>query len=89
MTYFLFNNEFYNIQIDDSSLDLVDTSLPIIFIIHGWVAGSNDSWVSELSDAYLKKENCNVINVDWSGPAGNFYPSTVEEVKYISKLKIS
>lgn len=85
VTYFLFNKDVYNVQIDYDTLDLIDTSLPIIFITHGWVADSNDSWVPELADAYLDSGDYNVITVDWSGPAGDFYPSTVEDVKYIGK----
>lgn len=83
VSYFLFNKDSYNVQIDDSNLDLVDTSLPVIFITHGWVDDSNDSWVDELTDAYLEKGDVNVITVDWSGPAGEFYPETVGDVKYI------
>lgn len=89
MTYFLFNKEYYNVQIDQETLDYVDSSLPIVFLIHGWVADSNDSWVSDLTDVYLNQGNYNVITVDWSGPAGDFYPSTVQDVKYIGKTKSS
>lgn len=70
-------------QIDNSSLDLVKASAPIIFVTHGWVSDSNRTWVWDLTDAYLEKGDYNVITVDWSGPAGNLYPSTVDDVRYI------
>lgn len=85
VTYYLFNSESYNVQLNNNNLDLIDVSLPINFLVHGWSGDSNDSWIYELVDLYLENGDVNVITVDWSGPAGDFYPTSVKEVKEIGK----
>lgn len=83
VTYYLFNHKNYNEKIDNENLDKVDTSQPALFLIHGWKGDSNSSWMEELTDILLRKGSVNVVTVDWSGPAGDLYPISVDEVKYI------
>lgn len=44
----------------------VDASKDFRFIIHGWIASHNESWVKEITEAYLNAGDFNVIHVDWS-----------------------
>ncbi|GFR96269.1 pancreatic triacylglycerol lipase [Elysia marginata] len=39
--------------------------LPVRIIIHGFRDSASASWVSRMRDAFLAKEDCNVIAVDW------------------------
>lgn len=57
-------------------------SLPINYVLRGC---GNESWVDELTDAYLEKGDYNVIVVDYSGPDGDYNPTKVKEIKKIGK----
>lgn len=63
----------------------MDASAALHFLIHGWFANSNDSWIEDLTDAYLSGNGSAVVTVDWSGPAGDFYPISREEVVVIGR----
>ncbi|XP_034257115.1 pancreatic triacylglycerol lipase-like [Thrips palmi] len=52
-----------------------DPKRPTRIITHGWKSSADADIVQLLRKAYLEKEDCNVIGVDWSGLASsNFYP---------------
>ncbi|XP_050540529.1 uncharacterized protein LOC126905129 [Daktulosphaira vitifoliae] len=36
-----------------------------VFITHGYIHNGNESWLSDLKDAYLKQRDANVFLVDW------------------------
>lgn len=86
VNFFYFSSDENNTQITaDDGLEVVDVSLPIAFIIHGWEDDSNDTWVEDLTDLYVKNGEYNVITVDWAEPADMFYVASVEDVKSVGK----
>lgn len=87
VNFFYFSSEVDNTEIyaNDSSLESVDVSLPIAFIIHGWEDDSNDTWVEDLTDLYVEKGEYNVITVDWAEPADSFYIVSVEDVRAVGE----
>lgn len=67
------------------NLDEVDVSSTLVFIIHGWTATINATWVKELTQAYLKEKNYNVVQVDWAKPANKTYTESAGYVDEIGK----
>lgn len=83
VTFYLFSEDYNNTELYDNNLDEVDVSIPTVFITHGWVDTSNDSWVERLTDAYLDKGDYNVITVNWSPIANLSYLVSVADVKLV------
>lgn len=78
VTFYLYNYANNGTLLTGDNLDVVDVSLPFVFIIHGWTSAANDTFVSELTDAFLSKGDYNIIPVDWSTPADDFYTQSAE-----------
>lgn len=70
---YLYSDSKDGVVLTKNNLDEVDVSSTLVFIVHGWTASANESWVQNLRQAYLKKENYNVVEVDWSKPADKLY----------------
>ncbi|XP_039285252.1 inactive pancreatic lipase-related protein 1 isoform X2 [Nilaparvata lugens] len=51
------------IKFNDTDFDV--TRPKTYFITHGFFASGNSTWMSEMKDALLKKEDANVFIVDW------------------------
>lgn len=74
------------IPIKQDNLYGLEENVEVVFLIHGWMENRGASWYEELTDAFLSRKDkvYNIIQVDWSGPAGNLvYPVTVEDTKII------
>lgn len=54
-------------------------------IIHGWTDDADSGWYKDITTAYLKKEDLNVIAIDWSKPASALYPLSVKYTKDIGQ----
>lgn len=85
MTFYLYTDEVNDIELGEDNLYVVDVTLPSVFIIHGWEATSNNSWVLNLTNAYLATGEYNIIAVNWSPIAEQFYPISVAEAKEVGK----
>lgn len=83
MTFYLFGDDVNNTELFDDTLNEVDISLPTVVLIHGWVDNSNDSWVEDLTDAYIDTGDYNIITVDWSPVANLSYLVSVFDVKLV------
>ncbi|KAK6636515.1 hypothetical protein RUM43_010177 [Polyplax serrata] len=63
-----------------------DSSRPTKIITHGWMASSKSSAVADIRDAYLDHQDVNVIGVDWSDIANNFwYPTPASKTDDVGK----
>lgn len=85
VTFYLFTETLNDTELYRDNLNVIDISLPTVIIIHGWETSSNDSWVINLTDAYLSTGNYNIITVDWSAIANLLYPLAVAGVKPVGK----
>lgn len=56
-----------------------------MFVVHGWSAGINATWVKEITKGYLNKGNYNVVVVDWSKIANKPYSTAAGYVDDIGK----
>lgn len=65
--------------------EAINTTLPIAFIIHGWKAGANATFVAEMAYGFLSRKDYNVLAVDWSGVAAELYIIAAESVDDIGK----
>lgn len=57
------------LQITNENFANLNPNKTFNFIIHGWIASHSEEWIQNLSRAYLGKDDCNVIQVDWETPA--------------------
>lgn len=66
VTFYLFTDYINDTELYENDLYAVDVSLPTVVVIHGWETTSNDSWIVELTDAYIATGDYNIITVNWS-----------------------
>ncbi|KAI8486793.1 hypothetical protein Bbelb_355410 [Branchiostoma belcheri] len=53
-----------------------DGSRPTKFISHGFIENGFVSWITDMSQAFLRAEDCNVFGVDWGSGGGSMLPYT-------------
>lgn len=87
VTLYLYSSSKDGVVLTKDNLDEVDVSSTLVFIVHGWTASVNDSWVIKLRQSYLKKENYNVVEVDWSKPADKVYTISAGYVDDLGKRR--
>lgn len=73
-----------------NSIDLskINPKLPFKFITHGWVDWGNNSWIQNLSNAFLDRGNYNVIPVNWHNLAQQTYVSSARATRKVGNDKI-
>lgn len=69
VTFFLHTRNDIEVQITNNTLSKIDGTKKFVFIIHGWQASHNKTYFAKMTAALLRKEDLNVIQVDWSKPA--------------------
>lgn len=69
MTFYLHTKSEREVLITDDNFDVIDGSKVFHFIVHGWISSHSTHFVQDMTDAYLEKDDCNVIQVDWLKPA--------------------
>lgn len=78
VTFFLYTREKRALQLNTENLCGIDRSKDFRFIIHGWIASHNESWVAEMTEAFLEADDLNVVQVDWSPLASQIADLAVE-----------
>ncbi|XP_078574623.1 pancreatic triacylglycerol lipase-like [Branchiostoma floridae x Branchiostoma japonicum] len=53
-----------------------DGRKPTKFISHGFIENGFVSWITDMSQAFLRVEDCNVFAVDWGSGGGSMLPYT-------------
>ncbi|KAK3592298.1 hypothetical protein CHS0354_030440 [Potamilus streckersoni] len=56
---------------------------PTRFIIHGFLQHGQVKWIKDMTDEFLKKEDCNVIAVDWGDGAWLPYTRAVANTRIV------
>lgn len=64
-------------------MGLYDTSLPTYFIIHGWTNTYDAKPLLFLKKQWLKNFNANIISVDWSCKANDYFKAATINVKTV------
>lgn len=85
VTFYLFTDSVNDTELYEDNLYAIDVSLPTVVLIHGWQTTSNNSWVVELTDAYIATGDYNIITVDWSPIAYLDYILSTIEVKNVGE----
>lgn len=92
VTFYLFNRKNLNdyIFLDTGEklnimLSADENSKQLFFLLHGWTESRNKTWYEDLKNALLEKFDANVIQIDYSKPAGNRYPIAVLLSKSVGK----
>lgn len=63
----------------------MNTLKPFKFIIHGWIENSRRHWYDKITVEFLKKDDLNVIHVDWESTARSAYISSASNTKLVGK----
>jgi len=95
VTFFCINrksgaNNFVQTYLNDSSINQkLNLTLPVTFIVHGWIQSRNSTWVPLMASELLKFNDINVCVVDWSRLANYFYtiavtPNVYNVANYLS-----
>lgn len=63
----------------------IDFNKPTKVIIHGWIANNRRSWYKEVTEAFLKIGDYNVVQVNWEKPARFAYVSSAINTKLVGK----
>lgn len=67
--------------------DITPTNQKLVFLIHGWAEHRQKPWYGHLTNAILTNyPDHDVIQIDWSDPAGQFYLTSVSNTKKIGRL---
>jgi len=84
--FYLFNRNNINAgeQIQKDSFRTFREDLPTKVIIHGFKGNTSKSWIQDIKSELLKKENVNVILVDWSGGNGHPYSKAVGNTQIVA-----
>lgn len=55
-------------------------------VTHGWLSSQSTEWLQKMKSSFLKKDDLNVILVDWSELAENpVYPWSAFATRYVGK----
>lgn len=73
--FYLFSREegVQKVELNEDNLELVDPESPVRFVVHGWGESAMRQWYQDMTKEILKKDNSNVVQVDWSKFAGVGY----------------
>lgn len=74
------------IQLTDKNLNLVNSSQPTRFLIHGYTGSHYTGWFIQATDIYLSKGDYNVIQVDWAEPASHDFNTSANCTKPVGNL---
>lgn len=66
VTFYLYTRNQTELKITSENICNINSTKDFKFIVHGWIADHNESWVKLLTEAYLNSGDYNVIHVDWS-----------------------
>lgn len=69
VSFYLHTRNSAEVQITANNFATIDATKTFHFIAHGWVASHETQWVQNITAAYLERDDCNVIQVDWKEPA--------------------
>lgn len=88
MTFYLRTRDTASTFVTDEFFTSINPNKHFNFIIHGWVASHSEEWVQNLTRAYLEKDDCNVIQVDWSQPAAQSEYVSASNTKRVGEFGI-
>lgn len=84
---YLFSKSHNCSKLTPNNLNEIDFNSTLVFIVHGWTSSANQSWMLEMTQAYLDRGNYNVITVDWSKAADQVYSISAGYVNHIGKYR--
>lgn len=64
----------------------INPNLPFKILSHGWQDSVDSGWYADAISEYLKKDDYNVVAIDWSGPAADAYWDSVDAAYEIAEV---
>lgn len=72
--FFLYTREQQEVEVTKETINLITaTDRNFHFLTHGHHGSHHDDWYQPLTNAYLAREDCNVIQIDWAQPANQYH----------------
>nr|ACO12331.1 Pancreatic triacylglycerol lipase precursor [Lepeophtheirus salmonis] len=65
---------------------LFNQYLPTKFLVHGYRDVGDTNWIQKAKIEYLRRENCNVISIDWSVISFQNYISAIWHLKEVASV---
>lgn len=88
VTFYLFNQTFKDepLILSEENLNTLSKNKKLVIIIHGYIEnGLKFSYVG-IKDAYLEKNDYNVILADWQEPASKVYSVSAANTRFIGNI---
>lgn len=73
------------VKLNKQNLYLLENELSINFLIHGYNKSRKTQWVEAATQAFLSKENYNIIQVDWFEPAHQEYEISTNNTEIVGR----
>nr|XP_022314804.1 pancreatic triacylglycerol lipase-like [Crassostrea virginica]XP_022314805.1 pancreatic triacylglycerol lipase-like [Crassostrea virginica] len=88
LTLYTRNNSQIGVQLGYNNTTSVSSSsfnpnIPTKIVIHGYMSDAFEPWVLNISNLLLKKEDCNVIAVNWKNGASKIYPQSAANTRVV------
>ncbi|XP_050534680.1 pancreatic triacylglycerol lipase-like isoform X1 [Daktulosphaira vitifoliae] len=61
-------------------------SMPTYFVTHGFLEGGQRSWLKEISNQILSRNEANVILIDWEGGSSPPYTQAVANIRLVGRI---
>nr|CAH7744394.1 unnamed protein product [Callosobruchus chinensis] len=84
--FYVFNRNIAGVHQYDGNSYTIDTQKDIKLLVHGWLNNREITWYRNVTEAYLAREDCNVIQVDWNRIARSAYISAAVGTKAVGQL---
>ncbi|KAF2887984.1 hypothetical protein ILUMI_18189 [Ignelater luminosus] len=83
--FYLYNRENHlePILITKNNLNALESNKSVKLVIHGFFENARRDWYKNMTREYLKKDDFNIIQVDWSKPASSGYSISAGNTKYV------
>lgn len=86
--FFLYTREQREVEVTKETISLITAAdRNFHFITHGWTGShTNTGWYVTLTNGYLAREDCNVIQLDWEKPANQDHFVSANNTKGVGRV---
>lgn len=80
------DKEFKELTANNIAHEELNSSIPTVLIVHGWISSDAASWLAQLKDALFGIGPHNIIYLDWSKIAQEPYEIACGNIKPLGKM---
>ncbi|CAH0555128.1 unnamed protein product [Brassicogethes aeneus] len=83
VSFYLYTKNLSGIKVNYTLTEVLNTSKPFKFIIHGYIENHKRLWYKNMTTEYLINGDFNIIQVDWERPSRFSYISSAFNTRYV------